>query len=312
MSSNRPHRTSVLRELSPQQAQAVEALALETARFDGVEALSEQTILHLGSSSGEHRHLLLVGEADGEVLGYAHLDHTGSAPGSEIVVAPGRRRAGVGTAVWASLTQIAPDARVWSHGHLEVARGWAASLGLTVVRELRRMARPLAGLENTEASLPPGYSARTFTPADIDAWVDLNGRAFADHPEQGRVTADDVRARMAEDWFDPLGFFLIEAPAQHDEPDGASDISRLAAFHWTKTADGEGEVYVVGVDPSRQGLGLGKAATSIGLAHLAQQGLPRVTLYVDGDNTAALATYERLGFENIALDVMYGPAATRP
>ena len=168
------------------------------------------------------------------------------------------------------------------------------------------MARPLEGLADAAVDLPEGYTARTFAradeqtdtradlEADIQAWVALNARAFATHAEQGRMTAADVRARMAEPWFDADGFFLV------DDPEG-----RLVAFHWTKTEDGEGEVYVVGVDPDRQGLGLGKAATLLGLRHLARAGLARVTLYVDGDNAAALATYRRLGFERISLDVQY-------
>ncbi|WP_040159424.1 mycothiol synthase [Mobilicoccus massiliensis] len=297
--------------LSTAEATRVRRLARQAAEADGVDALSEQTILHLDAPAGEHRHVLLERgdhgasgaeeDNDDPLLGYAHLDHTEAEAGTEIVVAPGHRRHGVGTRGWREVRALVPDARVWAHGDLPPARAFARHLGLEVVRELIRMARPLDGLRDAEVTLPEGYSARTFTPDDVDAWVALNARAFADHPEQGRVSADDLRARMREPWFDADGFFLVEAPAAPD--DGAS--RDLAAFHWTKTEDGEGEVYVVGVDPDRQGLGLGKAATLLGLRHLADRGLARVTLYVDGNNTAALATYRRLGFEQISLDVMY-------
>ncbi|GAB47151.1 mycothiol synthase [Mobilicoccus pelagius] len=272
----------------------VRRLARRAAEVDGVDALSEQTFLHLGAPAGAHRHLVAE-TPDGRVVGYAHLDHTDPEAGVEIVVDPDLRRQGHGTRLWEAVTALVPDARVWAHGNLPAAQAWARDTGLHVVRELLRMARPLEGLADATVDLPEGYRARTFTFDDVDAWVALNGRAFATHPEQGRVTADDVRARAAEPWFDPAGLFLVE------DPD-----SRLVAFHWTKTEDDEGEVYVVGVDPDRQGLGLGKAATLLGLRHLARQGLPRVTLYVDGDNTAALATYGRLGFERISLDVQYG------
>ena len=49
----------------------------------------------------------------------------------------------------------------------------------------------------------------------------------------------------------------------------------------------------------------GRAVTALGLAHLRDAGLPRVTLYVDGHNAAALATYERLGFTREHLDVQF-------
>ena len=56
-----------------------------------------------------------------------------------------------------------------------------------------------------------------------------------------------------------------------------------------------GEIYVVGVDPDAQGLGLGRALTGSALRHLAR-GLGRAILYTDGDNTVAVHTYERAGF----------------
>ena len=57
---------------------------------------------------------------------------------------------------------------------------------------------------------------------------------------------------------------------------------------------------MVGVDPAHQGRGLGGPVTRLGLAHLARAGLREVELYVDGDNTAARRTYERLGFTDAA------------
>lgn len=307
-----PH-LEIRTSLTPAQAAEVRDLARRAADADGVEALSEQTLLHLDAAPGAHRHVLagLEGGNDargmhGAITGYAHLDHTDPEAGAEIVVAPESRRHGLGTALWGAVTDLVPDARVWAHGGVPPASAWAEHAGLRVVRELLRMARPLEGLADATVDLPEGYTARTFAradeqadtradlEADIQAWVALNARAFATHAEQGRMTAADVRARMAEPWFDADGFFLV------DDPEG-----RLVAFHWTKTEDGEGEVYVVGVDPDRQGLGLGKAATLLGLRHLARAGLTRVTLYVDGDNAAALATYRRLGFERISLDVQY-------
>jgi mycothiol synthase len=64
-------------------------------------------------------------------------------------------------------------------------------------------------------------------------------------------------------------------------------------------------VYVVGVDPSEQGTGLGKALTVLGLRHLQARGLPAVMLYVDGDNEAAMALYKKLGFARWHVDLMY-------
>lgn len=158
------------------------------------------------------------------------------------------------------------------------------------------MRRGLADLTLPEPVLPPGVTVRTFRPgADDAAWLEVNAESFAHHPEQGALTQRDLDDRKAETWFDPEGFFLAEREG------------RLIGFHWTKThaEEGLGEVYVLGVRPGAQGGGLGKALTTIGLRHLAAQGLPTAMLYVDADNTPAVTVYERLGFVTHEKDLMY-------
>ena len=174
------------------------------------------------------------------------------------------------------------------------ARALAAAAGLERTRSLHLMGRPLAEADATDPALPDGYSVRAFEPGrDDEAWVALNAAAFASHPEQGRISVADLRERMDQPWFDPAGFLLVEREG------------RLVAFHWTKVERAAGEVYVVGVDPAEQGHGLGGPVTGLGIAHLARRGLAEVHLYVDGDNTAALRTYRRLGFEDLAVDAQY-------
>ena len=113
------------------------------------------------------------------------------------------------------------------------------------------------------------------------------------------MTRADLDARIAEPWFDPAGFFLAW---RGDE---------LLGYHWTKVhrepAGDFGEVYVVGIAPTAQGGGLGRLLTLTGLHHLASRGLGEVLLYVESDNAAAVAVYQRLGFTHAASDthVMY-------
>ncbi|WP_326753509.1 mycothiol synthase [Streptomyces hirsutus] len=292
--------------LSPEQVEAVLALLDEAARTDGQQAVSEQGRLQLrgGERAGvSHLLLSLTGEGDsadsGELVGYAQLEDTDPVepPAAELVVHPSHRGQGHGRALGSALLAASGKRmRVWAHGGHSAARHLAQVLGLTLFRELRQMRRPLTDLDLPDPVLPEGVTVRSFVPGRDDAaWLALNAAAFAHHPEQGSLTQRDLDDRKAEPWFDPKGFFLAER-------DG-----RLVGFHWTKVHRTEnlGEVYVLGVSPQAQGGGLGKSLTTIGLRHLAGQGLPTVMLYVDADNKAAVAVYERLGFLTHETDLMY-------
>lgn len=296
---------TVHRDLTTELAGQVADLIDVTRVQDGVSPVSEETTLRLHTSRPS-RWLHLLYHAHGDLVGYAHLDNSDpKAPWAELLVGPLSRRAGVGSHLLREVLGLAPAVRVWAHGYLPVTAAFAMTRGMHVVRELWQMSRPLEGLPAGRA-LPEGFEVSTLTPGDErdeTDWVATNAGAFADHPEQGRITRGDLQARMDEPWFDPAGFFLVR-----DARPGAGH-SRLAAFHWTKVERGTGEVYVVGVHPDYQGHGLGSAATWIGLDHLRRLGLKTVTLYVDGENYAAIATYRRLGFERVSLDVQLAATA---
>lgn len=313
------------------------ALAVRAAQHDGVRPLSEQTVLQArrlpedadgdseGGTGASSVHLVLVegdpdrpgsaldvgpGERPGPVLAYGHVDLGDPAhPSAELVVDPEHRRRGLGGQLLDHVLRRWPQVRLWSHGDLQDARRLYTSRQLAVVRELWQMSRPLAGEWADlpqDAELPAGMSVRPFhVGQDEEAWLAVNARAFAGHAEQGRMSRTDLAERQAEPWFDPQGFLVVEDGAAPGAP-------RLAAFHWTKVEPEDtstGEVYVVGVDPDYQGRGLGSVVTLLGLQHLRARGVDTVTLYVDGDNPAAIATYHRLGFERSAIDVMYAAGA---
>ncbi|WP_328682040.1 mycothiol synthase [Streptomyces sp. NBC_01261] len=284
--------------LTPDQAEAVLALIAEAARVDGQPAVSEQGRLRIrgGERDGVSHLLLTLGD---ELVGYAQLEDTDpvEAPAAELVVHPSHRGHGHGRALGAALLAASGKRlRVWAHGGHAAARHLAQVLGLTMFRELRQLRRPLTDLELPDPVLAEGVTVRTFAPGvDDAAWLAVNAAAFAHHPEQGSLTQGDLDDRKSEAWFDPSGFFLAERDGD------------LVGFHWTKVHAEEqlGEVYVVGVLPGAQGGGLGKALTTIGLRHLASQGLPTAMLYVDADNKAAVSVYERLGFTTYETDLMY-------
>lgn len=162
----------------------------------------------------------------------------------------------------------------------------AARWGFAPYRDLLQLRRALP-------APPSDLAVRPFEPGDSAAVLALNRRAFSWHPEQGAMTAEDLRARQSEPWYDPAGFLLHEREG------------RLAGFCWTKVHPGGGsppddvamgEIYVIAVDPDFQGQGIGAPLTLAGLAYLHSRGPAIAMLYVESDNAAANAVYERLGF----------------
>jgi mycothiol synthase len=260
--------------------------------------VSEAFALALGREHPGVVHLLRYD--DESLVGYGQVAGTDGDASAELVVDPAHRGRGHGRALLEAVLDAGAHS-VWAHGNLPAAQGLATSAGLEMTRSLHLMGRPLTSGDTAAPDLPDGCAARPFEPGrDDEAWVRLNAAAFADHPEQGRMTVADLHERMEQPWFDAGGFLLVEC-------DG-----RLVAFHWTKVEPGSrsGEVYVVGVDPAEQGRGLGGPVTALGLAHLARRGLTEAHLYVDGDNTSARRTYLRHGFTDLAVDGQYARRST--
>jgi mycothiol synthase len=180
----------------------------------------------------------------------------------------------------------------------------AEDAGFLPCREVVQLRRPLPLPDDLRAgplAHPARARLRSFRPGvDDAAWLAVNHRAFAWHPDQGDWGPPDLAERLASPWFDAEGFLVLDG-----------DDGRLDGFCWTKvhpataTDPALGEIFVIGVDPDAHGRGLGRALVVAGLDHLAARGLGTAMLYTEADNEPALALYRSLGFTRHHADRWY-------
>src|SRR5690625_2724003 len=265
-------------------------------RVDGVAAVSEQGLLALEHGREAVRHLWLA--PSGRLAAYAQVDETGSA---DLCVHPAHRLQGLGRQLVEKLLATTSPLAIWAHGNLTGAQALAKATGLEVTRELLKMSYELPTAAIRPRPAPPGIEVRQFRPGEDEAaWVELNALAFAEHPEQGRMTVDDMAERQTTDWFDPSLLWLAYRP---DAP------STLLGSMWVKIPpeSTDGEIYVLAVHPETQGEGLGSWLTSGALQEMQRRRMRTASLYVDGGNPPAVRTYERAGFGRATIDVQYAP-----
>jgi mycothiol synthase len=270
----------------------VDALIHAATAHDGVPPVGEHKYLKLHNGADAARAILAW---DGVLLvGYAQLLLTEHLATAEIVVHPEHRRQGIGRRVLAAVEAAARDAgatelRLWAYGALPASQAIAGHREIAPSRSLLQLQVPLTNLPST--SVPAGYAIRTFdVERDSAAWLHLHNAVFADHPENGTWSQDDLRMRLAQPWFSAGDFLLAER-------DG-----RLVGFNWLKRVPEappehpEGEIYIIGVGDTERGRGLGRSLALLGLHHLRAEGMESCTLFVEADNGPALALYRSLGF----------------
>jgi len=271
----------------------VSQLLEEVATFDAHAPLGEHQWLDLVHGGRKGFAGFVARESiDGPLVGYAQLSRGHNTWAVEVVVRPDHRSARHAVGVELLDAALGEARRLGGgHVHLWVAKptvetdAMAQLCGLARGRDLYQMClgRPISDEH-------PRVKTRPFQPGvDEAAWLEVNNRAFALHPEQGGWTLDTILEREAEPWFDPEGFLVHERG-------GRMAGSCLTTVH-PEAEPPMGEIYVVSVDTACQGLGTGRSLVLAGLDHLGALGMQLTMLYVDAANDPAVSLYRSLGFE---------------
>jgi len=286
-----PH-IDVRRTLGADDLAEVDALLADVERADGLRPLSDHMWIDLREGGREGFAGLLAREpGHGHLVAYSQLSRGNESWLVDVVVHPHHRydMAVLGPDLMDAALGVVRDeggghVHWWVFEptpiHETIARGAGLHPGRTA--QQMRTALPLS-------DAPPSIDVVPFRPGqDEEEWLRVNNAAFAEHPEQGGWTRDLLETRLAQPWFAPEHLLMHWA-------DG-----RLAGFCWTKLhTDTEpvlGEIYIIAVDPTRAGRGLGRSLTAAGLHHLHRAGAPLGMLYVDAGNVRAQSMYRSLGF----------------
>jgi mycothiol synthase len=279
-------------------------------RIEGHRPVGEHKYAHL--RVGVRNWVGVMAYEGQRLVGYAHTrwNAAGDRPrvAVEVVVHPDWYGSDVAKALLQQTRDILARAGggllyLWVH-HVEDARSTlAAKLGFEIQRELAFMSFPMR-TRHVDVPFPEGVIVRGYRGGEDDAeFLRVNNAAFDGHPENGDWSPDEFVDRRSREWFDPEGLLMAW---RGDE---------LLGFHWTKwhahsaeempAHEPVGEVYVLAVDPSAQGLGLGRALLAAGLQYLYDRGCAEAVLYVDRASTGAVALYESEGFRTLYHEVCY-------
>jgi mycothiol synthase len=301
----------VLRSLDPVRLAELAALLTRCERADHHPALAEpqRVAASRPDLGGNGSHVVLAYEDPAGLVGCAFITPAlDGATALHVAVDPDYRTgpgAGAGAGIQHELLQTAlvhadsGPVRLWIMQATDADDATAQELGFVPERDLLQMRVPLPLPPEIVAGARP-IATRPFQPGRDDAaWLAINNAAFADHPEQGHWTLNDLPAHMKFDWFDVEGFLVA------DRPDG----NGLLGSCWTKidrTSEPVlGEIYVISVHPALHSQGWGKALTVAGLQWMANQGVSIGMLYTTASNTAAVKLYESLGFAVDHVDRSY-------
>lgn len=279
------------------EAVGVNAFLAEVADADGHPPLSEHKVTAL---QRDKNRVGVWSDDGGLCLIAVATRHAGDGHwGIEAALAPRRRtakdeEAAIERATGLVSTREARSFWAFRPGQVDAA----GRLGYNQARDVLRMSGPMPSVAPGSVS---GISIGPMTERDIDAIVGVNNRAFANHREQGSMTANGFRSLMALSWFDPAGVHV------------ARSGERIVGFCVTKHEEhAVGEVYLLAVNPDQAGSGIGRALAQRSFAGSADRGAVTARAWVDATNEPAVGLYRAMGLTEDFRNREFVPATGCP
>ncbi len=173
------------------------------------------------------------------------------------------------------------------------------ALGFRIARKALVMWKKLDTLP--EYTTPLLIKLATLNQVNTDCFVDLFIKCFQD-------SRDRDAAKIASNVEQTKKFIqqLREREGPNHDPDGwivASLNGEYVGFTIAIQQGTDGLIAEVGVTPQFRRSGIGTFLTLKGLERLKERGFKQASLGVDVENAAAIALYEKLGFEKLPFEV---------
>ena len=145
---------------------------------------------------------------------------------------------------------------------------------------------------------------RPFEDRDAEAVVGLSLRAWAPaYASLERVLGPEIFRRQHPDWREDQRRAVRGVLAANEgnvwvAEAGAGFVAGFVAIELDHPEEGMGEISMLGVDPDRQGAGIGTALTEFALERLKEAGMGVAMVETGGDpgHAPARRAYEKAGF----------------
>lgn len=249
--------------------------------------------------------LFLAESEDGRIAGCADVRPE---PGIgraviRILVHPGRWHPGLGAALLRRAEERASQigARL-AHVNVPEDSGEMKELlaeeGFVPVRRFLELRLKMACLQ--PVARPGSLACRELGHGEEEKLARLQNRCFAGTWGYNPNTVEQVTYRLSMSDCCYGGVVLLW--------EGSEPI----AYCWTTIDARRGRIYMIGVDPSRRGKGLGRGVLAAGLESLESRDVQAVELTVDSENREALRLYEEAGFRACSASLWYEKPVGRP
>lgn len=247
-------------------------------------------------------HAIAPDGSEGELIGDLEFEPQ-EKPGERIAwtnlqIHPDYRNKGVGSYLYDMVVQIAGASNctaIYMGGNTahKLKQQFLERRGFTFDRYFWQMRLP-AGVAVDPATLPAGYTVRTYQPAqDLELFRLVRNETFADHFGSTPRTTEEMQHTVELSWFQPEGLFFAS--------DGAGEVagycwSAINREEWQRRGAKIGWIEHLGVMPNHRRAGLGRSLLLTGIGYLRQE-CDVVELGVEGKNERALPLYTGVGFQ---------------